>query len=296
LSGKGSRMTADTRAGGMATRIAKLDDRALVAISGRDAEKFLQGLVTCDVAGMRAEEARFGALLSPQGKILFDFFLIRVAEGFACDIAASAREDFMRRLGLYRLRAEVAIGPFDPQTGVYAAWNGNAADCEGIVVQDPRLPALGWRLYCRRPPDGLAGDYAAHRIASGMPAGGVDFAFGECFPHEALMDLNGGVSFVKGCYVGQEVVSRVRHRATARSRFVLVSAEAPLPPVNTEILANGAPAGRMGSSAGGAGLALLRLDRAAEAARAGSGLFAGALPISARIPAWAAFDWIDEGR
>lgn len=272
---------------------APLADRALVTVEGPDAEKFLQGIVTCDVAGMSAGEARFGGLLSPQGKILFDFFLVRTEQGFLCDVAAAARDDFVRRLGLYKLRAAVAIGAEHPQVSAYASWNGGDGRCDGIAVADPRLPALGQRLYCRSKPQGEAGDYHAHRIALGMPEGGRDFAFDECFPHEALMDANGGVSFSKGCYVGQEVVSRVRHRATARSRFVIVAADGPLPAPGVEILAHGVPAGRMGGSAGNRGLALMRLDRAAAAAKAGAGLVAGTVAIRAEIPAWAGFSWID---
>jgi folate-binding protein YgfZ len=272
---------------------APLADRALATVEGPDAEKFLQGIVTCDVAGVAAGEARFGGLLSPQGKILFDFFLVRTKRGFLCDVATAARDDFVRRLGLYKLRAAVAIGAEVPDLAVYASWNGGVDQCDGIAVADPRLPALGQRLYCRGKPQGEAGDYDAHRIALGMPEGGKDFRFGECFPHEALMDVNGGISFAKGCYVGQEVVSRVRHRATARSRFVMVAADGPLPAPGVEILAQGAPAGRMGGSAGNRGLALLRLDRAAAAAKAGVGLVAGTLAIRAEIPAWAGFSWID---
>ena len=248
-------------------------------------------LVTCDVAGMSPGEARFGALLSPQGKILFDFFLVRGPESFLIDVAQSMREDLLRRLAIYKLRAKVEIEPFDPRTGVHASWNGEAPVVDGIAVVDPRVAAMGHRLYCRKPPEGEAGDYEAHRIDVGLPAGGRDFAYGDAFPHEALMDQFAGVSFSKGCFIGQEVVSRVQHRGTARSRIVKVTGKSELPPPSTPILAGGKACGQLGSSAGKVGLALVRLDRAAEAMAKGTGLNAGSVAIVATIPAWAHFDW-----
>jgi folate-binding protein YgfZ len=244
-----------------ATLVASLADRALLRVGGADAAAFLQGLVTCDIDGMGIGEARFGALLTPQGKILFDFFVIRSQESFILDIAATMRDDLQRRLQLYKLRAKVEIEPFDPRTGVHASWGG-----------DPPL-------------------VDAHRIGLGMPEGGADFAFGTTFPHEALMDQNAGVDFAKGCFVGQEVVSRMQHRGTARSRFVRVIANAPLPPPSTPVLAGAKSCGQMGSSAGTVGLALVRIDRAAEAKAQGINLTAGTTAIEVRIPEWAKFQW-----
>jgi folate-binding protein YgfZ len=274
-----------------ATRVATLDGRALLRIGGSDAESFLQGLVTCDVAGMGPGDARFGALLSPQGKILFDFFLVRGPESFLVDVAQSMRDDLLRRLAIYKLRAKVEIEPFDPRTGVHASWDGEAPLVDGIAVVDPRVAAMGHRLYCRKPPTGEAGDYEAHRIDVGLPAGGRDFAYGDAFPHEALMDQFGGISFSKGCFVGQEVVSRVQHRGTARSRIVKVAGNSQLPPPSTPVLAGGKACGQLGSCAGTVGLALVRLDRAAEAMAKGTGLHAGSVVIVATIPEWAHFDW-----
>jgi folate-binding protein YgfZ len=274
-----------------ATLVANLADRALLRVGGADATSFLQGLVTSDIDGMGIGEARFGALLTPQGKILFDFFVIRSQESFILDVAATMRDDLQRRLQLYKLRAKVEIEPFDPRTGAHASWGGDPPLVDGIAVADPRLPALGHRLYCRRPPQGKPGDYRAHRIGLGMPEGGADFAFGTTFPHEALMDQNGGVDFAKGCFVGQEVVSRMQHRGTARSRFVQVIANAPLPPPSTPILAGAKSCGQMGSSAGNIGLALVRIDRAAEARAQGINLTAGTTAIDVRIPEWAKFQW-----
>ncbi len=139
-----------------------------------------------------------------------------------------------------------------------------------------------------------AGDYEAHRISMGMPEGGLDYAYGDTFPHEALMDQYGGVDFKKGCYVGQEVVSRMQHRGTARSRVVMVGADE-LPAAGTEIIADGKPCGKMGSSAGGKGLALLRLDRVKDALDNGGAVLAGGTNISVSIQPWAKFGWPQAG-
>ena len=270
---------------------AALTDRVLVRVSGDDAAHFLQGLVTCDVEHLQAGQAAFGALLSPQGKVLFDFFVIGSIEGYLIDIAASLEEDFIRRLTFYKLRAKVEIGPMDKRTSVHAAWGGDPGIVDGICVPDPRLPAMGQRLYCRHSPEGETGNYHAHRIAIGMPQGGQDYVYGDVFPHEVLMDQFGGVDFAKGCYVGQEVVSRMQHRGTARSRIIKVSADAPLPSFSTDILAGGKTAGTMGSSHGKTGLAMVRLDRVAKAMAQGEMVTAGSLAITPQLQDWVKFTW-----
>lgn len=269
---------------------ASLTDRALVCVTGEDAESFLQGLVTCDVESLSAGEAVFGALLTPQGKILFDFFVMRTQDGFLLDVSAPMRDDFARRLGFYKLRARVEIEAVD-DIGIHAVWNGDPSGPGGIGVADPRLAAMGTRLYAGDRPQCEAGDYDAHRIGLGMPEGGKDFVFGDCFPHEALMDQFGGVDFTKGCYVGQEVVSRMQHRGTARSRIVMVAADSPLPPFNTDVLANGKLAGTMGSSHGNHGLAKLRLDRVHDAVASGGLVTAGSQVITVSLQPWTKLNW-----
>ncbi|GIL03207.1 MAG: folate-binding protein [Alphaproteobacteria bacterium] len=270
--------------------IAALDDRALARVGGEDAATFLQGLVTCDVERLGSGGAAFGALLSPQGKIQFDFFVTRLGDGFLFDVARPMRDDFIRRLNFYKLRAKVATAAEDG-LAIHAAWGGPCEAAGGIAIADPRLAEMGTRVYSARAPQGEAGDYEVHRISLGMPEGGKDFVYGDCFPHEALMDQFGGVDFAKGCYVGQEVVSRMQHRGTARTRIVMVEAEASLPAFNTDILAGGRPAGTMGSSAGRLGLARLRLDRVSEALAAGALVTAGSLVVTVRLQPWVRFGW-----
>jgi folate-binding protein YgfZ len=270
-----------------------LADRSLVRIGGDDAPNFLQNLVTCNVERLEPGDGAFGALLTPQGKILFDFFLLRTEGGYLADIASKMAEDFARRLAFYRLRAKVTVEP-EKGLGVHAVWGGEAPQVAGLHIADPRLPQMGYRVYATAAPELPHGDYATHRIALGMPQGDEDYAYGDTFPHEALMDQFGGVDFTKGCYVGQEVVSRMQHRGTARNRVVMVSANGQLPPQGTQLSADGKPCGTMGSSAGTQGLAMLRLDRVSEALASGAGVFAADVPVTVTIQPWAKFGWPQE--
>ncbi|WP_342154272.1 folate-binding protein YgfZ [Methylorubrum sp. SB2] len=273
--------------------IALLPDRAVVAVTGAEATAFLQGILTCNVETLPEGEARLGALLTPQGKIQFDFFVSRDgAEGFKLDVAAERAPDLVKRLGLYRLRAKVGIVA-DPTLGVAAAWDGAETAAETIRLRDGRLPALGERLYFSEgafSADASEDDYHAHRIALGVPEGGRDFAFADAFPHEALMDQLGGVDFRKGCYVGQEVVSRMQHRGTARTRILpVVFTEGPAPAPGTEVTAGARSLGVLGSTAGGRGLATIRLDRLGDALAAGEPVRAGGSVAGVEKPTFATF-------
>ena len=212
-----------------------LPSRAVLRIGGADARKFLQGLVTNDIDKAQGGAAVHTGLLSPQGKILFDFFAVPDGDGFLIDVAEDKAAELMKRLGFYRLRAAVEIAAA-PSLAVAAAWGGPPRLPEGaIAYADPRLPELGFRLLVPKAtnaadlgcePSGEV-DYHALRIRLGVPEGGRDYAFGDAFPHEALFDQLNGVDFAKGCYVGQEVVSRMEHRGTARKRIVPVAGDAP---------------------------------------------------------------------
>lgn len=270
---------------------ARLHDRALVAIDGADAVVFLQNLLTCDVEQLRPGIASHGALLTPQGKMLFEFILIGQESGFLVDIAAGAAAEFAKRVGFYRLRADVTITPDAKGWPVHAIWGSDERPAGNCVICDPRHPALGWRVYGNASPGGTSPDYDAHRIDIGMPESGKDYALGELFAHEALLDQTGGVNFAKGCYVGQEVVSRMQHRGTARSRIIKVSSSGEMPQTGTPITAGEKACGTMGSSSGNKGLALLRLDRVRDAMDAGLPVMAGASSITPSIPSFATFGW-----
>jgi folate-binding protein YgfZ len=287
------------------TRIALLADRGVVRVAAEDAWRLLQGVITGDMELLSAQPAMHAALLTPQGKILFDFFVVKAPGGFLLETAADKAADLAKRLTMYKLRAKADIQDRSAAYRVFAAWgsapsNPDEGAGETHVFPDPRLGALGWRgLTGARLVSGLASaiggvdaspeDYHAHRIALGVPEGGKDYAFGDAFPHEADLDQLHGVSFTKGCFVGQEVVSRMQNRASVRKRVVPVAGEAPLT-TGAEIRAGAAVIGAIGSTAGMQALALVRLDRAAEAVAKGETITAGGVAIALRKPDWATFD------
>lgn len=273
-------------------RIARLAERSTVAVTGADAEKFLQGIITGDMDRLRSGSAIHAALLSPQGKMLFEFMVVGMQDGFRLETSRARAAELVKRLGLYKLRAAVQISDRSAEEDMYAAWGDGGDAIEGAYA-DPRLPELGWRFARAHgapvPDTESAAAYHAHRIAQGVPEAELDYALGDTFPHEACLDVLGGVAFDKGCFIGQEVVSRMQHRGTARKRFVMVSAQDALPPPRTEITAGAAAIGVMGSSAGRKGLALVRLDRAAEAMQAETPFRAGDIDVSLTVPPWAPY-------
>jgi folate-binding protein YgfZ len=238
-------------------------------------------------------------LLTPQGKIIADFLITEAPSGhgggFLIDCPRALAQALADKLGFYKLRAKVAVENLSDSLGVLAAWDGDPAMKPDLAFADPRTPALGWRILA---PAGLAqkvadlivadlvdsSAYDAHRIASGVPRGGLDFMYGDAFPHETNMDRLHGVDFEKGCYVGQEVVSRMQHRGTARTRTVRIVLENFSPEPGTAIVAGDKPVGTIGSTAGQNGLALIRIDRAADALQAGTPLTAGGLAIRLADP------------
>lgn len=274
--------------------IAHLADRALLTVSGPDARHFLHNVVTCNVNTLPAGGARYGALLMPQGKIVSDFLIyapVATPDTFLLDAPAAVAPDLLKRLTMYRLRSKVEFAAAD-DLAVVAAWDGAQIE-GGEAFADPRLEALGTRLVLpKAQAEALTGDgeaYAAHRIALGIPQGGADFIYGDAFPHEADMDQLGGVDFKKGCYIGQEVVSRTQHRGIARTRAVEALFES-APEAGSEIRAGEKTVGRIGSSTRGQGIALVRLDRAAEAKAGGLPLVAGGVEVTLKRPDWATFN------
>ena len=286
-------------------KAALLPDRGVVKVAGDDARRFLNGLVTSDMAKVAPSRANFAALLTPQGKIIVDFIVAEApAEdggGFFLDCPRALAATLVQKLNFYKLRAKVLAEDLSEVLGVMAVWEG-AGDTEyGLCYADPRLPALGMRVML--PPHlaveaaadlgarlGGAEAYEVHRIALGVPRGGMDFIYGDTFPHEADMDQLAGVDFDKGCYVGQEVVSRVEHRSSARSRIVPVAYEyAPNP--GLPVMAGEKEIGTLMSAVRGHGLAMLRLDKFADAHKAGTPITCGNLPIRVVKPDWATFEW-----
>ena len=285
-------------------KAALLPDRGVVKVAGDDARNFLHGLFSADILKLTPGEARFGALLSPQGKILADFIVVEAPAqdggGFFLDAPRALANPLGAKLKVYKLRSRVIVEDLSDVLGVLAAWDGNGKSTFGLAYADPRLPALGLRvmLPAHRAADAAAGlgatlvdagTYDAHRIALGIPRGGVDFSYGDAFPHETDMDQLGGVDFAKGCYVGQEVVSRMEHRGIARTRAMTVRYDGAAPQAGVAVMAGERQVGTMGSAAAGHGLALLRLDRVADALAHGEPLLAGGVAIRPIKPDWAHF-------
>jgi folate-binding protein YgfZ len=249
------------------SRIACQISRALIAVGGEDWRGFLQGLLTQDVETIRPGELRFGALLTPQGRLLYDLFIVGrpdSGQGDGCwlDCAAERRAALIQRLTIYRLRAKVTIAADD--AAVFAAWGDRPPG--GGWIADPRLPALGWRGYgAQAAANAAEADYDRHRLALGVP-GPADWGEDASYPLEADFDLLGAIDFKKGCFVGQETTSRMKRRGAIKSRMLPIDFDGPSPPEGAEILAGTLRAGEVCSGVEGRAMALVRLDRVEGAA------------------------------
>jgi folate-binding protein YgfZ len=253
---------------------AALPSRALISLGGPDWRDFLQNLITQDVQTMAPGEARFGALLTPQGRLLYDLFAVGREDGAWLDVEAAHRDAIIQRLIMYRLRAKVEIAA--DETAVSAAADRQAS---GTWVRDPRLPELGWRGYGASATTD-EGAYDAHRLSLGVP-GPADWGSDKTSPIEANFDLLNGVDFKKGCFVGQETTSRMKRRGQIKSRMLPISFQGPAPAPGSEVLAGELRAGEVLSGGEGRAMALLRLDRAA-----GGNLTADGRPLTVEQPAW----------
>lgn len=257
-------------------KIARLESRAVIAVGGADWRDFLQNLLTQNVEDLADGDLRFGALLTPQGRLLYDLFIAGTQGGCLLDVAAEHRAALVQRLTIYRLRAKVTIEAVDRP--VFALWGG--APEGGEWRPDPRLAELGWRTY--------DGDYKAnaaeaehvdHAMALGVP-GAADWGTDRTFPIEANFDFLNGIDFKKGCFVGQETTSRMKRRGQIKSRMVSMTFDGPAP-VETEVLAGTLRAAEITSLGDGRVMALARLDRIEGAA-----LEAGGVALTAHVPPW----------
>jgi len=239
------------------TLIAALQSRALIAVGGDDWRSFLQSLVTQDVESLAPGEARFGALLTPQGRLLYDLFIVGREDGCWLDCAADKRAALLQRLTIYKLRAKVALAA--DETPVLAAWGAAPAGDDWLA--DPRLEALGWRGYgVGAAPNTDETAYERRRLEAGAP-GPSDWGEDAAYPLEADFDLLNGVDFKKGCFVGQETTSRMKRRGSIKSRMLPIRFDGPAPAHGAEVLAGTLRAGEVLSGAEGMAMALVRLDR-----------------------------------
>ena len=265
-------------------KIALLPDRAVLEISGEDRVAFLQGLISNDVTKARADQALWAALLTPQGKWLADFFVISSGDVLLLDVEAAQLPMLIQRLSRFRLRAKVALRDASADWRVHAAW-GEGARPEGLAACDTRLPEAGWRVLASAPipVSANAADYDAHRLALGLPDGSKDMEAEKSVLLEGGFDELNGISWTKGCYMGQELTARTRYRGLLKRRLVPVAIEGRAPERGTPILTlEGAEAGEMRSSQGTQGLALLRLEWLDKK----GGLSAGGSRLTPQPPPW----------
>ena len=269
------------------TKIAALPDRAVLAVAGEDRIAFLQGLVSNDVAEVQPGRAVWAALLTPQGKWLADFFVLSDGERLLLDCERAQAAMLRQRLSRYRLRSRVDVaetewhvavawddardkGEWDDARDKGAGddvphdgrWNG-APDVPGAVIApDPRLPAAGWRVLGETPltANATAEEWDRHRLSLGLPDGSRDMEAEKSVLLEAGFDELHGVSWTKGCYMGQELTARTKYRGLVKRRLVPVRIEGEAPPPGTPVLHEGRDVGTMRSSRGAAGLAVLRLE------------------------------------
>lgn len=262
----------------MTARIARLDSRALIRVRGPDARPFLHTLLTQDVETLADGELRFGALLSPPGRLLFDLFLWGDDDSVVLDVAADRRDALLQRLAMYRLRAQVAVELDDRP--VLAAWGG--ALPEGFAA-DPRAPGLGGRAYgAAVAADATEDAWQAHRLAVAVPDPATDAPSDKTWPIEANFDLLNGIDFHKGCFVGQETTSRMKRRGAIRNRMLPIVFDGPAPATGAEVLNGDLRAGEVMTGRDGGAMALLRLDRLAGA------LTVDGRAVEVRWPEWMA--------
>jgi folate-binding protein YgfZ len=279
-----------------------LADRTVIAVSGPDARSFLQGLVTNDVDRATAECSIYAALLTPQGRYLFDFFVVEIDAVLYLDCEAARRDELLKRLSMYKLRAKVSLAPAEG-IGVTAAFGNEASEpfglenrpgraaafAGGTAYVDPRNASAGVRVLAPIAATAAALEaigflranfaaYDALRIGIGLPESGRDLVAEKGLLLEFGFEALNGVDFGKGCYVGQEVTTRMKRRDLLKRRLMPVKIEGVAPEPGTKILRGAVEAGELRSSRDGAGLALLRLDLAADA----DGLTAGAARIVPR--------------
>ena len=279
----------------------RLEERGLVLVEGADTDGFLQGLITNDIAQLGRDNALYAGLLTPQGKYLHDFFLMRLDAGVAIDCERARAGDLMRRLTAYRLRAKVSLEDASDRYAIAAIFGSGLPRLDtASIYADPRLEALGRRVLMPRDDAdaelanagmkaGSAADYDALRLGLGVPDGSRDIPVGKSFPLEANFEELNGVDFDKGCYVGQENTTRQKRRGAVRKRLMRVDIEGAPPPPDTGITLADKPAGTMRSSGVGIGIALLRLEHVDRARESGEPLMAGEARLTPVKPDWALY-------
>ncbi len=265
----------------------RLTNRAVIEVAGADAVPFLQGLVSQSVDKLAEGDAAFGALLTPQGKISADFFLQRTPKGFLLDAHAGVADGLLRKLSVYKLRAAVTIAP----RADFAVAAGDGAPPAGLAAfVDPRLAALGWRAMApfAALPEAVAteADYVRRRRGLGAPELGADFAPDTLFLTDVNYDALRGVDYRKGCFVGQEVTSRMKRKGELRKRSLIIRFDGAAPQQGSAVESVGVEIGEVLGAEGGVGVALIRLDRLGDAERGGAPIIAAGVPLRVELPSY----------
>jgi tRNA-modifying protein YgfZ len=272
--------------------VSNLPGRSLIHVSGTEAAHFLHNLVTCDIEGLQAGALIAGALLTPQGKILFDFLVRQEGEAYCLDCRVDSAAELAKRLKFYRLRAKVEID-VEEQALATVSFGVESKASEVESNADARFPSelRVTRSYGAALAEDVGTEaYDLLRIQNGIAEGGSDYAFGDVFPHDVNLDQIRGVSFAKGCYVGQEVVSRMQHRGTARRRVLIAVGDGPLT-ARAELTAGGRLIGALGCAVGNAALALARVDKVRDAVDASVEILADGMAVTLSMPPHVSFDW-----
>jgi tRNA-modifying protein YgfZ len=269
------------------TNLTRLPERGVVAVEGADRIAFLQGLVSNDVEAVRPGNAVWAALLTAQGKWLADFFVFAAADVLLLDCEAEQIPMLIQRLSRYRLRMEASLRAA-PEFQVYVAWPG-PPDVGGIVAPDPRLADFAWRILTAGALDTNATpqDWDCYRLEAGLPNGSQDMEADRTVLLEAGFDELGGVSWSKGCYMGQELTARTKYRGLVKRRLVPVLVDGPLPAIGSTVLKGGVDVGTMRSGRGGIGLASLRLDALGGPLQCDQATLTPKIPEWMRLPATA---------
>jgi folate-binding protein YgfZ len=261
-----------------------LPERGVLAVEGDDRVAFLQGLVSNDVEAARPAHAVWAALLTAQGKWLADFFVFATADALLLDCEAEQIPMLIQRLSRYRLRMKALLRA-EPALHVHVAWGGRP-DVEGVIAPDPRLPDFAWRILAADPLAASATpeDWDRYRLAAGLPDGSKDMEADKSILLEAGFDELAGVSWSKGCYMGQELTARTKYRGLVKRRLVPVAIRGALPPPGSPILRDGVEVGTMRSGRDGVGLASLRVDALGASLRCAEATLVPSIPGWLHLP------------
>ena len=263
------------------SQIESLPDRAVIRLTGEDRYTFLQGVVTQDVDLLQKQPAIFSALLTPQGKILFDFFVVTDGDALLIDCNADAAPTLLKRLSMYKLRAKVSLA-VDPALRIIAS---DAEISNGLAFPDPREPSLGWRAIISDEDVAPDGDYDRRRIALGIPEFGKDFGSDEVFLTDVNYDMLNGVSYKKGCFIGQEVTSRIKRKGEIRRRSLIAEFHGAAPEKGAAITAGASTLGEILSGGDGCALVQIRMDRLEKAKNDETPIECDGRPLLLRVPA-----------